>query len=131
MNNALRNILQPKKCSEKARVIIIKTYGTIIPPLSGYSFSIDPREATTPFFCNLSFTLFNNLLAQTNSVARIHRPNGITIKAGPGSTINAIPIRRIVIPITPIISLFTFFKTSDAFMGVGKADEFLALYLFS
>jgi hypothetical protein len=40
------------------------------------------------------------------------------------------PISRIVMPITPIISLFTLFKTSDAFMGIGKADEFLALYLF-
>jgi hypothetical protein len=51
-------------------------------------------------FWILSLTFSNSLLAQTNSVARIDKPIGITIKAGPGKTISKIPIARIVNPIT-------------------------------
>src|SRR2546425_8351732 len=40
--------------------------------------------------------------AQTNSVARIARPSGMTISAGPGRRIIAPPTRSTVPPITPI-----------------------------
>src|SRR5205085_2894388 len=43
--------------------------------------------------------------AQANSVARIARPIGITIKAGPGRTISAMPMRRTVPPMTAMMSL--------------------------
>ena len=42
--------------------------------------------------------------AQVNSVAKIASPIGITIKAGPGRTISAMPINKTVPPITPTIS---------------------------
>jgi hypothetical protein len=47
---------------------------------------------------NLSIKIF----AQTNSVARIDNPTGITINAGPGRTIKIMPIKRIVPPISAI-----------------------------
>src|SRR5437763_5258567 len=43
--------------------------------------------------------------AQANSVARIARPIGMTINAGPGKTIKATPISRTVPPMSAIISL--------------------------
>src|SRR5205823_2402747 len=43
--------------------------------------------------------------AQANSVARIARPIGMTMKAGPGRTINATPIKRTVPPMSAMMSL--------------------------
>jgi hypothetical protein len=48
----------------------------------------------------ISRAFFKNPLAQTNSVASIERPIGITMNAGPGNTISAIPIRVTVPPTT-------------------------------
>jgi hypothetical protein len=50
--------------------------------------------------------LSSKILAQINSVPSIARPRGITMMAGPGKTIMAIPISRTVKPITIITSLF-------------------------
>src|SRR5262249_41391703 len=57
--------------------------------------------------CSSSFLLINPLArrnsrrAHENSLPRTSSPSGITIKAGPGSMSNAIPISTIVPPITP------------------------------
>lgn len=61
-------------------------------------------------FLILSLTFSNSLLAQTNSVASIDKPIGITINAGPGKTIRMIPMARIVNPIIATTILFICFK---------------------
>ena len=63
-------------------------------------------EASFPAICrNLSFAFFSNRFAQTNSVARIASPTGMTMKAGPGRTIITIPIINTVKPIMAITNL--------------------------
>ena len=47
-----------------------------------------------------SFAVTSSFLAQTNSVASIASPIGMTTTAGPGSTIMAIPTARTVKPVT-------------------------------
>jgi len=54
---------------------------------------------------NFSFILFSHFLAQTNSVARIANPRGMTNIAGPGNTIMAIPMSSTV---NPIIAMMIF-----------------------
>ena len=68
---------------------------------------------------NFPFTVFSNLLAQTNSVASIPKPIGMTSMAGPGNTIITIPINTTVRPTTPTISLFTCLADlcMNSFMG--------------
>ena len=51
-----------------------------------------------------SFVFCRSDLAQTNSVARIASPRGITISAGPGNTIIAMPISSTVKPAIAIKS---------------------------
>src|SRR5438552_2707635 len=51
--------------------------------------------------------LSNNRLAQTNSVARIASPSGITTTAGPGRITIAIPITNTVKPITATTALLS------------------------
>jgi len=81
--------------------------------------------------------LVNNFLAQTNSVARTPKPTGITRKAGPGSTINATPIKRIVKPATITMSLFaccnvfsirsSFIKMIETMMGDEKGIGYFSI----
>jgi hypothetical protein len=54
----------------------------------------------------LFLILSSNLFAQTNSVARIAKPAGITNIAGPGKTTIARPVIRTVNPITIFIIRF-------------------------
>src|SRR3989304_5730569 len=54
----------------------------------------------------LCFTCLRSLFAQRNSVVSMARPAGITMKAGPGSTIRAMPKSSTVNPIVIIITLF-------------------------
>jgi hypothetical protein len=56
---------------------------------------------------NLSFILFSHFLAQTNSVARMANPRGMTNIAGPGNTIMATPINSTVNPIIAMMILLT------------------------
>src|SRR5262249_31291836 len=49
----------------------------------------------------ISLPRFSTRRAHANSLPRISRPRGITIKAGPGKTSSAMPISIIVPPITP------------------------------
>lgn len=60
-------------------------------------------------FDALLFILCSHFLAQMNSVARIPRPIGITIKAGPGKNTIASPINSNVKPITEITSFLACF----------------------
>src|ERR1051325_1920542 len=50
------------------------------------------------FFPTIALARARALRAQANSVARIARPIGITMKAGPGKTIKATPIKSTVPP---------------------------------
>lgn len=56
-------------------------------------------------------TAVNRSLAQANSVPRITNPAGITIKAGPGKTIMAAPIKRTEKPINATTTFLILFKT--------------------
>ena len=49
-----------------------------------------------------SRSVFSQRRAKANSIERIASPAGITMKAGPGSTIMATPTITTVVPITPI-----------------------------
>lgn len=51
-----------------------------------------------------------------NSVARMDKPIGITIKAGPGKNIKKIPMMRMVKPTTAITILLIFIKFSLNFI---------------
>lgn len=62
------------------------------------------------FFLKIfSFILFNKTFAQTNSVANIPNPAGITSIEGPGKNIITIPIKRTVEPAMAINILFKLF----------------------
>lgn len=54
--------------------------------------------------------------AQTNSVARMAMPAGMTINAGPGNTSSAMPIKSTVNPTTATIILFIF-RNMGGFAG--------------
>src|SRR2546423_3348685 len=56
-------------------------------------------------FPTIAFARASARCAQANSVAKIARPMGITMKAGPGRTISATPIKRTVPPIIAMMSL--------------------------
>jgi hypothetical protein len=58
-------------------------------------------------FFNTPFIFLTNLRAQIYSVARIPKPSGMTMVAGPGRTIIATPIDNTVKPSTPMISLLS------------------------
>jgi len=62
------------------------------------------------FFLSFSAAFRSRVLAQANSVARIARPAGMRISAGPGSRIIAIPTSKTVAPITAMTSFRTRFK---------------------
>ena len=59
-----------------------------------------PHSRQAPFLLKNSRALFSNFAAQTNSVARIASPRGMTIKAGPGNTIMATPTSNTENPMT-------------------------------
>ncbi len=78
--------------------------------LGGYRDLSDDRVWDRPVTADTAraasrLTRARSLLAQTNSVARIPRPIGMTTKAGPGNTRRARPMSRTVHPTTRTISL--------------------------
>lgn len=63
-----------------------------------------------------SFTRRGRRRAHRNSVARIARPSGTTVMAGPGSTVSTTPTTKVV---TPITATTTFRATRSVADGEG------------
>ena len=65
-----------------------------------------------PFFsdcaiaCALALAFFSQMRAQANSMPRMARPAGMTMKAGPGNTMRQMPTTRTVPPTMPMAIRF-------------------------
>ena len=71
--------------------------------------------------CRLAY--LNQSFAQTNSVARIASPRGLTMTAGPGSTTIAIPINKTVEPMTKTTTRRACFQSQTMKPGGSDSDR--------